>query len=616
MKNRFFILLALMVSLAACETENSSEEIDGASIRALVLDMDRNPVFGAEVLLVDTEKLDVTDPSTYGSLKITDKSGVVVYPVETGKFAVTAYKELVGGASMFVDVTSLEETNIELLLMPEDFVNYPPQIQKITPEASHVTISSLEEVNLSFNLTDDHSDYSKLNVTVECAIDGLIFDGNPNSAGLVEVHRSHLSKGDHNLTLTAIDEHNAESSTSFLIDVSIVVPVELSAEKIERKSHLTWTEVLEPDFGELVIERYDPGASNPGFEVIATITDKTVTGYIDSLPPIAQYLEYRVRVHDTEARRSEGNIVRIDLPMGPFFYFGYEAITHTVLHPEKDWIYFNINASPNKIIIYDYANEKVIKEIVLNYEPRYPVIADNGNGLQVYVPGDNNAINIYTADENFVPVKTINTLEDVNNVVPNGNGILTAGMDNYYYDYRNYHLRTFSEETGAVLDSVGDRYGKARIVGDPFNKNIVYGFEKSSSNYARLKSEIDNNGKFISYKLENTYDYRISSRTLYAIPTGEHFVIDYGVYKTSDLSSGIDLGSQINNGITYNDLNSQIYTCNRTNNRIYVWSDSFTPVNEIETRFTPGKLNYRNNQLIVLFYDSGKYIVEVMDVTN
>lgn len=610
------MLLLLAATMMACQ-KDKLEDIDTSqmSIQILVLDLDKNPVAGAEVLVVNPEKMDVNNPETLGTTKHTNSDGIAVFPVDTGHYAISAYKEGVGVAADLLEVTGQEEHTLELVLLPENFVNYPPQIERIAPEESPVTVSSLDIVNLKLKITDDHSENSNISVKVACRTDGVLFEGTPNDENIVEIEVANLSKGDHKLDITATDEHTGTSTDLFTIDVSIVVPVELSAEKVSRQSVLTWSEILEPDFKKLLIERYNPGENLS--EVIAEITDPSTLSFTDTLPPIAEYLTYHVKVIDTENRRSEENTARIELPMGPFFELSYGSVTHAVLHPTKDWVYITVNDDANKIIIYDVPNETVVKEIDLGYEPRYPVIADNGNGLQVFVPGDNNAINIYSADENFSLVQTINTLEDVNDVVPNGDGILIAGMDNYYYDYRKYHIRTFSQATGAVLDSIGDRYGKARIIGDPINKNVVYGFEKSSSNYARLKCEINNSGKFVRYETANTYDYRLDSRSLYMAPSGNHFFMGYVVYNTSDLTSDLEIGSVSHAGMTFSDDGSLVYTCDMSRERIRVYAySSFQLVKEIQTRTTPGKIIFRDNRIVTVGHENGNYIVEVYDLNE
>ena len=616
MKNRILILLSLVAAMVACEKDTSENiNLNKSSISALILDLEKNPVAEAEVLIVDPSNINLSNPESMGTTKLTNSEGIAVFSVDTGYYAISAFKEDVGEAGTIIEITDFEDHSIELILMPENFINYPPQIQRVAPVESTITVSSIDNVNLKLMITDDHSEYSNINVKVECETDGVLFEGNPNSANIVEIEVTDLTKGYHNLSITATDEHDGRNTSIFYIDVSIVVPVDLSAEKVSRQTVLSWSEILEPDFDKLVIERYNPNEYGAEYEVIATITDKSVSSYTDTLLPIAEYLDYRVKVHDIENRISEESTARIELPMGPYFELDYYSVTHAILHPTKDWVYINVNDDANKIIIYDFTNEEIVKDVDFDYEPRYPVIADNGNGLQVFVPGDNSAINIYSADENFSLLQTINTLEDVNNVVPNGNGILIAGMDNYYYNYRDYHVRTFSQVTGEVLDSIGDRYGKARIVGNPLNKNVVYGIERTTSNYARIKCEIDNDGKFINYELNDAYDYRISSRAIYATPTGEHFILGYAVYKTSDLTSGLEIGSVSHTGITFNDDASLIYTCSGNDKKIFAYSyPSFQLISEIETRTTPGKILYRDNKIITVGNENGYYIVEVYDL--
>lgn len=619
MKYKILILLSLLATIVGCEKDKlENAEINKSSLQVQVLDLDKNPINGAKVIIVDPSNLSQSDLESIGNTKLTNSEGIAVFSVDTGNYAISAFKEGVGEAGTFIEIMDIKDHSIELILMPEDFVNYPPQIQRVAPSESIVTVSSIDKVNLKLMVTDDHSEYSNINVKVECETDGVIFEGNPNSANIVEIEVADLAKGNHNLSITATDEHNVMNTSVFFIDVSIVVPVELSVEKVNRQSVLSWSEILEPDFEKLVIERYNPNEYGAEYEVIATITEKTDISFTDTIPPIAEYIDYRVTVHDTDFRKSEESIARIELPMGPFFELGYYSVTHAILHPNQDWVYINVNDDANKIIIYDFANEQIVKEIDFGYEPRYPVIADNGEGLQVFVPGDNSAINIYSADENFTLIKTINTMEDVNNVVPNGSGILIAGMDNYYYNYRDYHIRTFSQSTGELLDSIGDRYGKARIVGDPINKNLVYGFERTTSNYARIKSEIDNNGKFIHYEYDNSYDYRIDqNRNLFVTPTGEYFITSYVAYSTSDFSIDTEIGTVSHNGITFNDDASFMYTCSSNNEKIFIYSyPSFQLVSEIETRTTPSKILYRDNKIITVGYENGNYIVEVYNLSN
>lgn len=616
MKTRIFILLSLAVVLFACEKDNPDDlQTNKSTVSVIVIDMDKNPVTGADVLIIDPLKINPDNPEYLGFTKQTNNEGLATFLLDTGYYAITSFKETIGSAGVLLEIKGLVDTTLELMLMPEDFINYPPQIQRLAPAESYIEVSSLDYVNLKLKITDDHSDYSKINVKVACETDGVLFEGNPDNTNVVDVTVSDLAKGYHQLTITATDEYNASSTSLFTIDVVIVVPVELSVEKVNRQAVLSWSEILEPDFDKLVIERYNPNVYSPAYEVITTITDKSIATYTDTLLPIAEYLDYRVKVYDTDNRKSDESIARIELPRGPFFNLDYYSVTHAILHPVNDWVYINVNDEANKIIIYDFANEQIVNEIVLDYEPRHPIIADNGNGLQVFVAGDNSAINIYSADENFTLEQTINTEEDVNSVIPNGNGILIAGMDNYYYNYRDYHVRTFSQSTGQLIDSVGDRYAKALIVGDPLNKNVVYGIERTTSNYARIKCEIDNTGKFINYEYNNAYDYRINSRAVFVSPTGAHFMLGYAVYRTADLTSGLDLGSVNHTGITFNHDASLIYTCNRSDQKIIVYSyPELQLVGDIETLTYPGKILIRDNKIVTVGNENGFYIVEMYDL--
>lgn len=609
MKNAL-LFAGLLIAVFGCKKDEILE-VHKASIQVTVYNEDELPVENAQVALLSM------DGDLIGEMASSDAQGVVSFTdIDTGYYALSATKPEVGNAIDMVFASEPITYKVSLYLIETNVNLLAPSVYRAEPSYSSVTVMPIDTVIMQLYVTDDNTPFSELNVTIESDLEGEMFSGHPDSENYVNVQLFPKTKGVHNITITAEDNTGQKTTEEFTINAVNVVPVELSATKLYKSVLLEWSLSIEQDFQKMEVQRLVSGESD--YETLATIMNETTISFIDSTVDYVKNANYRIVTYDNEDRSAESNIYQVNYPAGMYFYYTYDHdIQDVLVHPDKNWVYLIIaETGEQKIIIYDYSKDEIVKEKNISYEPNYSILADNGAGLELFVPGDDGSINIYSTTEEISLIKTINTGDHgCTSLGVNGNGIIVAGFDLGYND--EYAVRTFNQASGVLIDSTSE-YTEVRVIGVPNKHNVFIGIDYTVSIYNMQYLEIDDVGNFTSdiedpYFTEYDFDYRylsVAASGDYTICETDLFNTDGGLQHIASFSS-----TTIRGAITNND-GSIIYTHDfYVHDKITAYSyPSLDEIVTYDTREQPRFMNLKGEQIIVLTENSNKNIIEIIDL--
>ena len=289
------------------------------------------------------------------------------------------------------------------------------------------------------------------------------------------------------------------------------------------------------------------------------------------------------------------------------------------LHPVNPWIYLITKSdtwSKNSVIVYNYATDEMVKEIELPFTPGQSVVADNGNGLQLYIPGADGRIYIYSP-EDLSLIKSIPTRHPCLSVDVNGSGIILTGESLDDWVTAN-PVRTYSQSTGELIDSAGT--AAATIIKKvPGKVNTFISVSTYVSPSEMEYYRIDNNGKFV-LSTKDIYhgDYQLTANKFDISPNGE-YVISYNEVYYAD-SAMLHMGriGHTVTGVAFNNDGSKIYA--GSYNEQLIRTDDYpalTVSSQIATKGYVSNLFVRDNQLISLSLAPegyNVYFVEIKDL--
>ncbi|MGK7389129.1 MAG: carboxypeptidase-like regulatory domain-containing protein [Candidatus Cyclobacteriaceae bacterium M2_1C_046] len=604
------LLVLAMLSIAISCKEDDITETPKGSIQVTVTNSQNQPVENAEVVLVNF------DSPLSSTIKFSNADGIVLFnELDTSDYVLTANKTDVGMASSVVVVEESIQYDVSLQLIKENINYYAPSIYMIEPEYSSVSIMPIDTVDLLVQVMDDDTPSSGLAVTATCDIDGQVFSGSPNGENVVNFQLYPTTKGVHNITITAEDKNGLSTTENLTVNAVEVVPTVLTTTKQYKKVLLEWADNVEQDFQRIEVKRWVN--SNEGYQTLATITDATVTSYVDSVIPYLQSTNYKITTYDSEGRYADSNISNVKYPAGMFFYYTYDSdIKDVLVHPTRDWVYLIIGETGGqKIIVYDYIKDEIFKEVNLSYTPGYSILADNGSGLQLFIPGRDGSINIYSTDEELSLVKSITTGDQCTSLGVNGNGIIVAGMDLGYNE--EYATRSYSQSTGALIDSTGT-YTEIRVVGVPNKQNVFIGIDYTSSIRNMRYLEIDNAGNFIS-DIEDSYftEYDYTYWYLFVAASGDYIICESDIFNTdSGLQHITSFASTTIRGAVTNTDGSIIYTHDfYIENKITAFGyPALDQIAQYDTREKPKVINLKGTKIIALTENNTKSIIEIIDL--
>lgn len=436
-KTTILFLIALLGILGCGKDDDEPIMVGDLNVRVVLNGF--QPADNAEVYTNPPSKQGTTDE--FGSVLLTG--------LEMGSYEVFASLENVGSGKSVVNIQTSELSETTVNIIPGINVGLAPTINIVLPAVS-AEFSEGEDITFSADIEDDDTSNQDINIVWESSLDGELNTGSLDINGNVTFTTNSLSRGIHQITITAEDSDGYSSSAS--LEVSTLSPSAitlLEPVKNEGKVLLEWTEYPNSDFLKYEIYRTDGNCTEQNQELLGTISDKGTSNFTDELPPFEFQVCYFVRVTNNENNSRNSNQETVDSPSG--YIFNFEAYD-MLKHPTESYIYL-IDQGGQKLIKFDYENLDVVSETNLQGTIGYCDIGENGFGVEIYAPSDDGWIYVYSADD-LSQKSSINTGLPTASVVINGLGHVIASVQPS--PWWEQPVRTYSRNSGIHIDGNGD----------------------------------------------------------------------------------------------------------------------------------------------------------------
>jgi hypothetical protein len=317
-----------------------------------------------------------------------------------------------------------------------------------------------EPITMSAHVFDRETRPESLAVVWSSDLDGVLETGRPDATGQTSITRSTLSAGVHSIRIAVTDKDGNSARDSVRVQNVLPGPISLAQPTVaSSRVSLTWTSSTPAGFDRYEVYRAtSPGLTRTG-SPLRTFRSVTDTAWVDSLPPFATQVYYRVfvvnsfgydRGSEERAVPSPGGLILEDV-----------AVDDAVLHPTQPWIYLN-DRSAGKITVVDYRAMSVRRTVMLGSSNGFMDLVDNGSGLELYVPRSDGWVQVRDPND-LQLVTSINTGLANASVVGDGRGQIYVSMSPSPWWERP--LRSYRRSDGSYIDGNGDfEYCRLRLL--------------------------------------------------------------------------------------------------------------------------------------------------------
>ncbi len=525
---------------------------------------------------------------------VTDEFGsVLLKGIPRGSYEVYASQSGFGSGKTVAEIRADTLTKIYINIIKGVSTAIAPEIKLILP-ALPAAYSPNDQINFSADIVDQDTPMNEISVKWESSVDGVFRTSSPNAQGNVAFSKV-LSKGQHTITVTATDKDKYSSVFTFVLSTTAPKPVTLvSAAKKDANIALAWTKYTGDDFRSYEIYRTEEQNSNSEV-LVGTVDNINTVTYIDSLAPFSTQVFFHVRVNTSTESSRNSNSIKVENPAGAVFLFNPDDV---VMHPTQNRFYA-VDKGAGKLRVINADTFTETASVSLQGTPGFIDIADNGFGLEVYVPSSDGWIYIYDA-EKLTLQKSINTGLPTPCVVSNGSGYLTASVTPSPW-WEN-PVRTYSRATGINISGNGDHEGdRLRFV--PGQQKII-SITRSVSPVDMEYFELNSKGEILlhaddlhhgSYPLDPNI-FRISKSGDYAVTSSQGAV--YLTTKSMEYKGMIQRGSLSFSDFAFSDDGKTIYAATQNRKSIQIAKyPQLTRDHEILLRGTPKFIFYRAGKL-------------------
>ena len=547
------------------------------------------------VLIKDAEVY--TKP--FSSVGTTDELGsVLLTGLEIGNYEVFASLDNIGTGKSEVGIMAFELSELFVNIIPGVYDEPGPIIEILSP-SQPAEFSEGEEITFSANVEDDETAQQDIKIKWESDLDGVLNMNPPNMNGLTTFSTNSLSKGFHQITITAVDLDGFNSSAS--IQLSTLAPksiILLEPVKNNGTVSLEWTEYPDTDFLRYEIFRINGNCTEQNEELLATISNKSTTNFIDELPPFEFQVCYFIKVINIENYSRSSNQESVDSPNGHIFNFEADDM---LKHPTENYIYI-IDQEGRKMIKFDITTFEVVNEINLQGTIGYCDIGDNGFGVEVYTPSDDGKIYVYNADD-LSQTTSINTDLPTASVVINGLGHVIASVQPS--PWWEQPVRTYLRSNGMQIDGNGDHdRDRLRMIPD---KNEIISISTGVSPVDMEYFDLSNSG-FIATHQDDQYhgDYPLNAKIFRISDDGTYSITskDGAVYlanSSMEYRGELEHGTLDFSDFAFSSDGSIIYAATSNRKSIQIGSyPSLTRNDEILTKGYPVFIIRNGNKIISL----------------
>ncbi|CAM2764818.1 hypothetical protein SAMN05444143_103219 [Flavobacterium succinicans] len=568
MKNNFFAALFVLLTLLACDKDESSSSKGDLYVKVFMNNgFSKFPAKGVSVFTVPPTKQVTTDEFGGAILKDIDVASYEVYANLDGYGS--------GKTAVRVSANSLEEA--EILIEQGVKTGFTPEITQILPSLP-ASFSLNEKIVFSFDVRDSDSKASDITVVISSNLDGKLLETRPDASNNVKFETTKLTRGKHIVTVTATDKD--KYFTTKTIEVATIAPSSITLESAIPNSgnvELKWQKYTSTDFKKYEVLR-SLNKDSEG-EVIETFSSADITTFLDKLPPFANEVFYYVRVSNNENYSRNSNKLNVLEPAGKIYNY---SITDAVHHPSEPIVYIVDNAA-HKLRAINYKTNQEIDNVSIDATVGKIDIGNNGFGLEIYVPNENGFIKVYNANTLNL-VTSINTGLATRCVVTNGHGYLVASVKPS--PWWEQPIRTYSRSTGINISGNGDFDGDyIRFIP---NSDKIITITTSISPVDMEYLELDSNGKILSHVDDKYHGDHPLDANIFRISSNGEFVITGSVGAVYSASSSmiykgmVDRGALFFSDFAFGNNGNTIYagTSNRPSLQIIKYP-SLTRDNEI-----------------------------------
>lgn len=607
MKKALLILTYfLSIIVLSCKTQEIIP--DQGSLFIAVKDQYGRNVSGAEI--TGNPIIPQSNTDSFGSILVKD--------LNVGTYELIANKAQYGSGKAVAVVKSKDVTSVNISLEYGVFASFAPMVTIAFPvQPANYAVG--ESILFKAYVKDNDTPFEKLTMRWESNLDGLISESGADKDGISTFSTTKLSANNHIIRLIVKDQSGNIGRDSIL--VSTLSPKEIKLEtpsKLDGSIVLNWSKSTESDFKEYRIYRANENCEEYSKSLIGVVQDASKNTFTDTRPPFSTKSCYFVEIITNTLRTRRSNQQQVEYPAGLFFEYTPKDVA---IHPTKPWLYLS-QQDKGIVVVYDYEKSQVVTEVATPRHSGYLLVANNGNGLNLYIPSYNNSLNIFDANT-FELKKSLLTTAPATDVAVSGTGDVFVTQNNQWTN----PIVSFNEETGLINEGTNSYsciYGGARLRKLP-NQNTLMAISTSISPTDMDLIFYDSQGKLTSCKEDSQHgDFPLDPNIFCVSPKGNYVLTSSSGAAYLANESMKYLGSVRGNDVlNYSDFafnadGSVFYgaTSNRQSIQIGKYPE-LTRINEILCKGFPYKIFVKGNNIVSLSrtaLNAGSTAVEVVKI--
>lgn len=440
--------------------------------------------------------------------------------------------------------------------------------------------------------------------------DGILDASHPDPDGQISFSTIALSRNTHSITLAVSDSDGNVSRDSINVHNNVPSPVSiLSLVSDTSTVALTWTRSDALDFSSYRIYRSTSGSFDLEADLLAIVTAVQDTALIDQAIDIVPFYSYQVLVFNQSGVASVGQPMTIQNPGGITLAIEpYDAL----IHPSEDWLYIQ-DRNAEKLFSIDYRSNAVRDTLDFPTRPGYMDIGDNGFGMELYIPFNDNAVRIYRADDLTQVTSILTGISYVYCAMTDGLGRVFASLSPspWWED----PMRSYSRATGAFIDGNGHLPGTSfdtcRLKLLPSGNEIIEiadGISPVDMDYYKL----DSAGNFVSHSDDSYHgDHPLSPHVFRVAPVGGFLITStlgavYNADQTMTFQGLLPREDAYFADYCFDESGGTIYAGCQNKDSIWIFDvASLKKTGEIATRGQVKYLFRKGNDIVVVLVPSG-----------